>query len=191
MKTKSLIIPVYNEEDSILILFKEILSTGVYEVVDNIIYIDDSSNDDSLSLMNNIQVEYKKVIVLKNSYNRGQSFSIFKAAEYSNHNLFITLDGDGQNNPLDILKLLEVYLESDKYSLVSGLRIKRKDSMVKIISSKVANLVRMKILKDDCPYTGCSLKVFDREIFLSFPYFDGMHRFLPALFKGFGKKFFL
>ena len=91
-------------------------------------------------------------------------------------------------NPIDIPILLEKYLSHHNTFLVGGIRTKRKDSLIKIISSKIANKIRSLILKDDCIDTGCSLKVFDRDIFLSFPFFDGIHRFLPALFKGYGYK---
>ena len=96
------------------------------------------------------------------------------------------MDGDGQNNPKDIAKLLNKYLSNKKIYLVSGIRNKRKDSFIKILTSIIANRFRMIILKDDCIDTGCSLKVFDKEVFLSFPFFDGIHRFLPSLFIGFG-----
>ena len=80
------------------------------------------------------------------------------------------------------------YLSNKETKLVGGIRIKRKDNLIKKISSKIANNVRSKILKDNCQDTGCSLKVFDKEIFILFPYFDWIHRFLPALFTGYGYK---
>ena len=95
------------------------------------------------------------------------------------------MDGDLQNNPKDIHRLLEVY-NNKKFDLIGGLRLKRKDSFIKIISSKIANKFRSYILNDGCIDTGCSLKVFKKNHFLKLPYFDGIHRFLPALFRGFG-----
>ena len=92
-----------------------------------------------------------------------------------------------QNNPNDIPSLINLY-NSDSFKLVGGIRKKRKDNLTKIISSYLANKIRSFILKDDCKDTGCSLKIFDKDIFLKFPYFDGLHRFLPALFKGYGYK---
>ena len=83
--------------------------------------------------------------------------------------------------------MLDLYFSNKKYSLVGGIRRNRKDNLLKLISSKIANQIRSLILKDDCVDTGCSLKVFDKNTFLTFPFFDGLHRFLPALFKGFGK----
>ena len=98
------------------------------------------------------------------------------------------MDGDGQNNPKDISKLLNKYFSNKDIYLVCGIRNNRKDNFIKILTSKIANRLRIIILKDDCIDTGCSLKVFDKEVFLSFPFFNGIHRFLPSLFIGFGHK---
>ena len=84
--------------------------------------------------------------------------------------------------------LLDKYFSDDNLFLIGGIRVKRKDNLIKIYSSFFANLIRSFILDDGCKDTGCSLKVFDRDIFLSFPFFSGIHRFLPALFKGYGYK---
>ena len=105
----------------------------------------------------------------------------------SKYNTIVTIDGDGQNNPIDIPKLANVYFSNKNLYLVGGIRKNRKDNFKKIISSKIANLIRKKLLNDNCNDTGCSLKIFDKETFLRFPPFNGMHRFLPALFKGYGK----
>ena len=116
--------------------------------------------------------------------------NIWTGIKNSNHKTVVTLDGDGQNNPKDIPKLLEIYFSKKNFSLIGGIRKKRKDNFLKVASSKIANKIRSFILDDDCVDTGCSLKVFDRDIFLSFPFFNGLHRFLPALFKGYGKNTF-
>ena len=126
--------------------------------------------------------------ILTNSKNQGQSFSLNKGIKNSLNNIIITLDGDGQNDPKDIPNLLKKYISNNDIKLVGGIRRKRQDSIIKILSSRIANYVRRKILDDGCKDTGCSLKVFDREIFLKFPFFNGIHRFLPALFKGYGHK---
>ena len=98
------------------------------------------------------------------------------------------MDSDGQNNPIDIPNLLNNFFAENNVSLISGIRYKRKDNFIKIASSKIANKVRSYILNDNCSDTGCSLKVFDKNKFLEFPFFDGIHRFLPALFNGYGYK---
>ena len=98
------------------------------------------------------------------------------------------MDGDGQNDPFDGIKLLNIYHNDTELYLVGGIRKNRKDNTLKKLASLIANRVRKKILADECDDTGCALKVFDRDQFLAFPYFSGIHRFLPALFKGYNKK---
>ena len=181
----SIVIPIFNEEHNLITLIKEIkLSLKSYNEYE-LIFVNDFSTDNTLSVLK----KQKKIFnfkIINNKTNLGQSFSILNGIKNSNYNTIITLDGDGQNNPKDIPTLLEFYNKTKDASLVGGIRYKRRDNIIKIISSRLANFVRSKILKDECKDTGCSLKVFDKNIFLKFEYFDGMHRFIPALFKGFG-----
>ena len=116
----------------------------------------------------------------------GQSYSITRGIKIASFNIIVTIDGDCQNNPADIPKLLNLFKSNKDIHLVGGIRQKRKDTITKILSSKIANLVRSLILKDNCKDTGCSLKVFYRDSFLKLSYFNGIHRFLPALFSGYG-----
>lgn len=182
----SIVIPLFNEEDNIEPLIKE---TYLYLKKYNnfeIILVNDASTDKTLEIIK--KVNNDNISIINNDKNKGQSFSIHKGISKSSNETIITIDGDGQNDPKDIPKLLEIYLSQSEIKLVGGIRKKRKDSLVKITSSKIANFIRSKILKDNCIDTGCSLKVFNKNIFLNFPYFDGMHRFLPALFTGYGYK---
>ena len=180
----SIIIPVYNEANNIKKLLNEIRFSLKNFDTYQIIFIDDGSTDDSQDILKDF--ENKKLIqLIKNKKNIGQSYSINKGIKNAKYETIITLDGDGQNNPNDIPKLIKMYNETNN-KLIGGIRINRKDDYIKKISSVIANNIRSFILKDNCKDTGCSLKIFDRKIFLSFPYFDGLHRFLPALFKGFG-----
>ena len=96
--------------------------------------------------------------------------------------MIATLDGDGQNDPADLPKLLRTYHHST-VQLVAGQRVKRQDSQLKLLSSRIANQVRRSILKDDTADTGCGIKLFARDAFLNLPYFDHIHRFLPALMR--------
>jgi len=180
----SIVIPLYNESKNILGLLSEIETNlkNYYEY--EILLINDASSDNTFDLID--KIKNKKIKILNNTINRGQSFSINYGIKESLYEIIITLDGDGQNDPADILKLLECYLLSDSVKLVGGIRNKRKDNLIKIFSSKIANYIRSRIFKDGCRDTGCSLKVFDKNVFLSFPFFDGIHRFLPTLFRGFG-----
>ena len=182
----SIVIPVYNEEDNIIELYNEIISNlniSNYEIL----FVDDCSEDNTLKKINLILSD-KKVKLIKNIKNMGQSFSITNGIQNSKYNTIVTIDGDRQNDPKDIKKLIELYFQNEQIFLVGGIRKDRKDNIIKKVSSFLANLIKSKILKDKCMDTGCALKIFDKQIFLSFPYFDGIHRFLPALFIGFKKK---
>lgn len=188
MSSYSIIIPFYNEKTNLTFIVNEIIKALNKKIKYEIILIDDGSLDESyieveklISIFQNI-----KITLLKNKRNLGQSFSITKGIKFAKYETIITIDADCQNNPSDINKLIKNYENNDQLKLVGGIRIRRVDSKIKIYSSKVANFVRQLILNDDCSDTGCSLKVFDKKIYLQFPYFDGIHRFLPALFKGFG-----
>jgi len=190
MNNFSIVIPVFNEAKNIVILVEEIFNS-LKNIQDDyqLILIDDASTDNTLNLISNLDYLYlKKIITISNKKNLGQSFSIIKGIKQSLYKTIVTLDGDGQNNPKDIPNLLNYYFSNEDIFLVGGIRKKRKDSLVKILSSRIANYIRMTVLQDNCIDTGCSLKVFDKNIFLKFPSFDGIHRFLPALYSGYEKK---
>tara|TARA_B100000900_G_scaffold101603_1_gene84151 strand:+ start:214 stop:894 length:681 start_codon:yes stop_codon:yes gene_type:complete len=180
----TIVIPLFNEEKNIINLFNEILHNLKKYKNYEIILVDDLSTDNTIKIIE--EFSYTNLKIIKNTHNNGQSFSIHKGIENASNDIIITIDGDGQNDPHDVPKLLNIYLNNEEIKLVAGIRNKRKDNIIKIISSKVANGIRSRILNDDCSDTGCSLKVFDKKIFLNFPYFNGIHRFLPALFKGYG-----
>lgn len=186
----SIVIPIYNEKNNIFDLLDEIkksLNNNDYEY--EIIIVDDYSSDLTdydIKQLNNQQ----NCTLIRNTINIGQSHSLFEGIKKSKFQTIVTIDGDGQNDPKDIILLLNKYFSDQELYLVGGIRNNRKDSLIKIISSKIANFVRDLILKDGCKDTGCALKVFNKEAFLSFPFFDGIHRFLPALFKGYSKKTF-
>ena len=182
----TIIIPIYNENKNIYNLVNEIINLNFknYEII----IVDDCSTDEFIkegkSKLNNI----KNLRIISNKINMGQSFSIYEGVNNSNFDTIITIDGDGQNDPSDINKLYDKFNSSNKIKLVGGLRIKRKDRFLKRISSKIANTIRQYFLNDNCLDTGCSLKVFSKKSFLKIKYFDGMHRFLPALFKNNGDR---
>ena len=180
----SIVIPLFNEAENISNLIDEI-STSLEKYDDyEIILVNDFSTDKTTDIINT--KKNKKIKLINNEKNYGQSYSIHKGIKSSFNEIIVTLDGDGQNDPTDIPNLLDIFLSKNKIELVGGLRMNRKDNLIKVLSSKIANYIRQLLLNDGCLDTGCSLKVFKKDIFLSFPYFDGMHRFLPALFKGYG-----
>ncbi len=183
----SIVIPVFNESKNIENLVLEIINSLSEYKNYELIIVEDGSKDDSLKVIKNIQKKHT-IKLIQHNKNLGQSRSIYTGIKNSSSETIVTLDGDGQNNPKDIPKLLKIYFSLNNFSLVSGIRMNRKDNLIKIMSSKMANSIRSYILQDNCPDTGCSLKIFQKNIFLDFPYFDGIHRFIPALFKGFGQK---
>ena len=183
----SIVIPIYNEAQNIKSLVYEIFNSLKDHNDFEVIIVNDFSSDNTIDVVNALQKKLN-ISLINNPKNKGQSFSIHKGVLKSKNNTIITIDGDGQNNPIDIIKLLQIYFSKKEISLVGGIRVKRKDSLIKIISSKIANNIRSNILKDGCKDTGCSLKVFNKSVFLQFPFFDGIHRFLPALFTGYGYK---
>ncbi len=188
LNTFSIIIPIYNESENIEDLIYEIFDSIENYKIFEIMIINDGSTDNITPLINKMSKNYQNITFIDRKINKGQSYSIWEGISKSKYNTIVTIDGDGQNSPSDISKLLNEYFEDKDLSLIGGVRFKRKDTRIKIISSYVANKVRSLILKDDCIDTGCSLKVFDKIIFLNFPFFNGIHRFLPALFKGYGYK---
>ncbi len=186
MKKKfSVVIPIYNEKDNIVILVNEIISSLNGRCIYEIIIVNDFSNDGTDKILKS--KIFSKCIILSHKSNMGQSNSIRTGILSSNYENIITIDGDLQNNPIDIPNLIEEFdNEESNYSLVGGIRKKRMDSTIKKLSSYLANSLRKFILNDDCDDTGCGLKIFKKKIFLQLPFFDGIHRFLPALFRGFG-----
>jgi len=150
-----------------------------------IIYVDDGSNDHSDAVFNQALQEIPALKVIRHTQSYGQSAAIHTGVKAAKFPWIATLDGDGQNDPQDIPRLFEVLTgqrqTSPSLSMVAGWRNKRHDSAWRLFSSKVANAVRSSLLGDNTPDTGCGLKVFSKQIFLALPYFDHMHRFLPAL----------
>ena len=188
MYNVSVCIPIFNEEENIDQLFSEILLCKLYDNVGEIIFIDDKSTDNSLAKIRSLKNSYSKIKIIVHKSNNGQSKSIYSGIENSKYAVISTIDGDCQNPPKDLLKLIKLYFneenQNDNVKLVAGIRVKRIDSILKKISSRFANKVRQLILKDKCTDTGCSIKVFDRKIFLQFDFFSGIHRFIPSLYEG-------
>jgi len=178
----SVVVPFFNEEANVAPLLAEIhavmVPLGGYEVV----AIDDASSDSTLAhLLRCASDPHVRVIAHKN--NRGQSAALCSAIDAARGEWVITLDGDGQNDPLDIPRLLRELEVAHPPLLICGHRQKRRDSGLRLLSSRIANGVRSRMLGDDTPDTGCGLKIMQRQAFLKLPRFDHMHRFLPALMR--------
>ncbi|HEY8094930.1 MAG TPA: glycosyltransferase family 2 protein [Methylobacter sp.] len=181
----SIVVPVYNEADNISALIAEIVTSMNQAEAYEIIYVDDGSNDGTAAVLKQTQQNIKALRVIRHQQSCGQSAAIYTGVKAANYPCIATLDGDGQNDPADIPRLYQLLMQQRKISgnlwMLAGWRNKRHDSVWRLFSSKLANVVRSGLLGDHTPDTGCGLKVFLRDEFLGLPYFDHMHRFLPAL----------
>ncbi len=181
----SVVVPVYNELENIEPLVAEIRQALDGLIGYEILFVDDGSDDGSLALLARCAAEHPCLRFLAHDGNFGQSAALVTGVLGARGELIATLDGDGQNDPADIPRLLgRLSTQADHRIdrvLVVGRRKRRRDSWIKRISSRIANGVRSRILKDQTPDTGSGLKVFARDLFLELPLFDHMHRFLPAL----------
>jgi dolichol-phosphate mannosyltransferase len=182
----SVVVPVRNEEGNVASLISEI-DAALKHMIHEIIYVDDGSTDNTFGKLRSLQTQFTQLKIIRHAKSCGQSTAVRTGVKAAQYDWVATLDGDGQNNPADIPKLIAaVTLDIE---LVGGnRRASRRDTWIKRISSVIANTVRSKMLNDDTPDTGCGLKLFKREAFLDLPYFDHMHRFLPALIKRRGGK---
>lgn len=174
----SVVVPVRNEAPNIAPLIGEIRA-ALAGVAHEIVYVDDGSDDGTAAALAGIA---PPVVVRRHRKGCGQSAAIVTGVRAASGRWIATLDGDGQNDPADILALLSRAQAEPGLVLVAGHRTKRQDSRVKKISSRLANRVRAFLLGDHTPDTGCGLKIFPRSAFLELPAFDHMHRYLPALF---------
>ena len=182
MPQLSVVVPVFNERDNIPPLLAEIAAALRGKVDYEVIYVDDDSADDSRAVLAAEKAAHPELRVLHHLTRSGQSTAVWNGVRAAQSPWIATLDGDGQNDPADIPKLIAARDAAPaEVRLFAGWRTTRRDSFNKRISSKIANAVRSRMLKDATPDTGCGLKLFERETFLRLPYFDHMHRYLPAL----------
>lgn len=178
----TIIIPIYNEVEAIFSLIDEIISEFIVEKPE-VIIVNDGSTDGFSDIFKK-KIVNKNVKVIDHKKNLGKCRAMLTGVKYSTNDVIAVIDGDGQNPPSEIRKLLKYWNKNNQESLlICGHRVNRKDTFIKKISSKVANKVRKYILNDDCFDTACALKVFEKKEFLNLPYISNMHRFLPALFK--------
>ncbi|SHJ27364.1 glycosyltransferase family 2 protein [Pseudozobellia thermophila] len=173
----SIVVPLYNEADNVALLTQKIHESLVgYNY--QIIYVDDFSTDGTRQIVNRLADDKVHLISLKKNY--GQSLALAAGIDYAEGEFIITMDGDLQNDPSDIPKMLE-YAVGGEYDLVTGIRQKRKDSLVKKIPSKIANFLVRRVTKLDIKDNGCALKVFSKEIAKDLNLYGEMHRFITLL----------
>lgn len=180
----SVIVPVHNERDNISTLIDEIVMVLRGRIDFEIIYVDDVSRDDSLAVLKSQLLQVPELRVLAHMKQSGQSTAVRNGVKIARSSWIVTLDGDGQNDPADIPQLLAARDQHpENVKLFAGWRIHRRDPGSKRWASTIANAIRSRLLRDETPDTGCGIKLFEREVFLDLPYFDHMHRYLPALVK--------
>ena len=180
----SVVIPMHNEEGAVEDLIPRI-ATAMRDVAPfEIIVVDDGSTDATLERLQATRRTVPQLRILRHATAAGQSAAIHSAVLAARAQVCCMLDGDGQNPPENLPRLLAPFLDgaAPGIGLVAGQRTNRKDTFAKKAASRLANALRDGILKDGVRDTGCGLKAFDRDAFLALPYFDHMHRYLPALF---------
>ncbi len=181
----SVVVPVRDEADNVAPLVAEIEAALAAVCAFEIVYVDDGSRDGTAERLRALRAKTPRLRVVRHRESCGQSQAVATGVKAARAPIIATLDGDGQNDPADIPRLLnrlrEEPVESRDRLLVAGQRLKRRDTAVKRFSSRIANAVRGRLLGDHTPDTGCGLKLFTRAAFLDMPRFDHMHRFLPAL----------
>jgi dolichol-phosphate mannosyltransferase len=180
----SVVVPVHNEAENLEPLLAEITQALEGRIGYEIVYVDDGSTDGTPPRLAALRTAFPRLRVLRHARAFGQSAALLTGIRAAQGGLIATLDGDGQNDPADILRLLETWQalrRENPQAMVAGHRKKRKDTGWRRFSSRVANAVRGALLGDRTPDTGCGLKIFPRALFLELPAFDHMHRFLPAL----------
>ncbi len=186
----SVVVPVHNERDNVEPLIREIVAALTNVVPFEMVYVDDTSTDDTVQVLQGLQKEFPQLRIIKHITNAGQSTAVRNGVKASRAPWIATLDGDGQNDPADIPKLLAQRdaSQDDALKLFAGWRVNRQDSGSKKWASKWANAIRSRMLQDATPDTGCGIKLFEREAFLELPHFNHMHRYLPALMQRAGYK---
>lgn len=178
----SVVVPVHNERDNLAALLGEIAASLDGLLDWEALFVDDASRDDSLAVLEGLKPHYPQLRVLAQLRQSGQSTAVRNGVKAARAPWVVTLDGDGQNDPADIPRLLAERDRADQgVKLLAGWRVNRRDSGARRWASRWANAIRAGLLHDDTPDTGCGIKLFERAAFLELPYFDHMHRFLPAL----------
>lgn len=181
----SLVIPARNEEGAIAALVREAFSVLPEALLAEVIVVDDASRDGTAAAVAALLPELPRLRLVRHATNAGQSAAVRTGVAAARSGLVATMDGDGQNPPAAIATLAAAWAEGGP-RLVGGHRVARRDSRSKRWASTAANAIRGALLRDDCPDTGCGLKVFARDDHLALPFFHGQHRYLPALFRAQG-----
>lgn len=188
----SIVVAVLNEQENILPVCKELVTILPSLPSCEIVFVDDGSTDGTVEQLKQVRASVaglENLRILRHDRRCGKSSALRTAIRHARGRWIATIDGDGQDDPLELVALLALGTEGEKRGrapLTVGTRLKRSDTIWRRIATRFANGLRQKLLHDGCPDTGAPMKVFLREDFLCLPYFEGMHRFLPALFISYG-----
>jgi dolichol-phosphate mannosyltransferase len=178
----AVVVPVRNEADNVAPLLEEIAAALAEEWRFEVIYVDDGSTDPTGAVLAQLMSARPWLRQMRHAVSCGQSASVRTGVAAARAPLVVTIDGDGQNDPAFIPALVRALCDGmPALGLIAGQRVGRRDTGFKKFQSRIANAVRNGVLRDGTRDTGCGLKAFRRDVFLSLPYFDGLHRFLPAL----------
>jgi dolichol-phosphate mannosyltransferase len=182
--TLSVVVPVKDEAENVEPLAREIAAAVAGEAAPELIFVDDGSTDSTAAVLKALKTELPALRVISHGRNTGQSRAVRTGVRAARADIVVTLDGDGQNDPADIPRLVALLREGDdaaRIGLVQGVRARREDNMQKRVASRLANRFRRWLLNDSATDAGCGLKAFRRDEFLALPYFDHMHRYMVAL----------
>lgn len=180
--TLSVVVPVKDEAENVEPLAREIAAAVARDDLVEIIFVDDGSSDATPTILKSLKASLPCLRVIQHGGNLGQSRALRTGVRAARGAIIVTLDGDGQNDPRDIPKILAQFQEApDRIGLVSGVRVARRDTFKKRMASRLANGFRRRMLHDGATDVGCGLKAIRRDLFLALPYFDHMHRYLVAL----------
>lgn len=183
MPQVSVVVPMRNEAPNVRSLIEDI-ATSMSDHDFEIIVVDDGSTDATAERLRECRESIGSLRLLQNTTSAGQSAAVHSGVQAARSDLICTIDGDGQNPAEDLPRLLAPLLcdSGGEVGLVAGQRKARKDTFSKRAASRMANALRARVLHDGTRDSGCGLKAFRRDAFLGLPYFDHMHRYLPALF---------
>jgi glycosyltransferase involved in cell wall biosynthesis len=183
----SIVVAVFNEADNVAPVTAEIMQAAFPLGPFELIYVDDGSNDETPERLRVLRARHGAIRVLRHDRRCGKSAALVTGIGAARAPWIVTMDGDGQDDAAEIPRLLEAaWAAGEPSPLVAGIRTTRRDRRSRRLATKFANGLRQKLLRDDCPDTACGFKAFRRDVFLRLPSFEGMHRFLPALFQTLG-----
>jgi glycosyltransferase involved in cell wall biosynthesis len=182
----SVVIPAFNEEGNIGPLIEETFAQVPESALGEVLAVDDASNDGTGAEIKALLSRYPRLRYIRHKHRAGQSAALRSGVLAARYPVIASMDGDGQNDPADIMRLFGRLRSQGEPAMAAGIRAGRKGPGSRKAASRLANFIRDKVLADGCPDTGCGIKLYRRDAFLELPFFTSMHRYLPALFLTYG-----